>query len=195
MTNLPSPPSQDAFTSEALPHLEAVAAFARRLTGSEPDGDDLTQETYLRAYRSWSTYEPGTSCRAWLFTICRNAHRNARIREQRIEAVSDPDLEALAAAALHAGAVEAGLNDVFDRFDLGDALRREIDALPLPTREVVVLVDLEEWSYAATADALGIPVGTVRSRLFRGRRVLQEGLLAHARDAGIVKHREREGRG
>lgn len=100
--------------------------------------------------------------------------------------MSDADLEALAAAALHASAKESGLGDVFDRFDLRDAIRREIEKLPLPTREVVVLVDIEGWSYEDTARALDIPIGTVRSRLFRGRRVLQERLLTHARDAGLT---------
>ncbi|MDZ4863537.1 MAG: sigma factor-like helix-turn-helix DNA-binding protein [Gemmatimonadota bacterium] len=100
--------------------------------------------------------------------------------------MDDPELEALAAAAMHASAATAGLEDVFERFDLRDAVQREVLALSLTMREVVVLVDLEDWSCESTATALGIPIGTVTSRLFRGRRVLQERLLAHARDAGII---------
>jgi len=187
MTETPGGLPEADFTREALAHLDAVAGFARSLAGSGANADDLVQETYLRAFRNWSSFQPGTSCRAWLFTICRNAHYTTHQREGRVEAVSDPDLEALAAAALHASAREAGLSDVFDRFDVLDAVRREVDALPLHTREVVALVDMEDWSYEDTARALNIPIGTVRSRLFRGRRVLQERLLAYARDAGLAK--------
>ncbi|MDX2120135.1 MAG: sigma-70 family RNA polymerase sigma factor [Gemmatimonadota bacterium] len=195
MTAPPTDLPEADFTLEALPHLDAVAGFARWLAGNGADADDLVQETFLRAHRSWQTFRPGTACRAWLFTICRNLHYSTRTREARMDPVSDADLEALAAAALHSSAKESGLGDVFDRFDLRDAVRREIEKLPPATREVVVLVDIEDWSYEDTARALEIPIGTVRSRLFRGRRVLQERLLTHARDAGLVGGNRQEKKG
>lgn len=193
MTAPPTGLPEADFTLEAMPHLDAVARFARWLAGPGGNADDLAQETYLRAFRSWATFRPGTSCRAWLFVICRNIHFSAQRREARMEVMSDPDLESLAAAAIHASATESGLSDVFERFDLRDAIRREVDALSLPTREVVVLVDIEDLSYEDAARALDIPIGTVRSRLFRGRRILQERLLAHARDAGLVSRNRPEG--
>lgn len=186
-TTSPVQPVPD-FAQEALPHLDFVTRVARSLTRSEMDADDLVQETFLRACRSWGSFQPGTSCRAWLFTICRNAYLSSRERESRSEAVPDADLESLAAAALHALAAAAGYADVFERFDLRDAIRHEVEALSPALREAIILVDMEDWSYEEAARALKVPIGTVRSRLFRGRRVLQERLLAHARDLGLQDH-------
>lgn len=176
----------EQFRDEALPHLAAVAKFALSLTHDEPDADDLVQETFLSAYRAWEQYAPGTECRAWLFTICRHAWIRARKREEREVAYEDADLEALAAAAVHAGAVQSGLGDLFERYDIQRALARALEELPAAFREVVVLVDLEDQSYEDAARVLGIPKGTVRSRLFRARRLLQEQLIEHARDAGLA---------
>ena len=148
------------------------------------------QETYLRAFRAWDQFVPGSECRAWLFTICRHTHFRTSHREQKVVACEDAELEALGAAAVHAAAHSVGLEEVFSRTDVMDAIHAAVDGLPDPFREVVVLVDLEEQSYDEAARVLDIPKGTVRSRLFRGRRLLQEQLIDHARDAGIVsQHR------
>lgn len=179
----------DAFRSEALPWLPEVARFARSLTRDEADADDLVQETYLKAYEAWHTYAEGTECRGWLFTICRNAFYRRRQREERQVTCDDPELEALAAAAVHASAQAGGYGDLFTRFDLSDAIGRAVAALPDAFRDVVLLVDIGDQSYESVAASLGVPVGTVRSRLFRARRLLQEALLAHARDAGFVSAR------
>lgn len=177
----------ERFRDEALPHIPAVTRFALSLTRDESDAEDLVQETYLRAFRAWSQFQPGTECRAWLFTICKHAHMRTSKREQKVEAYEDAELEALAAAAVHAAAQSDGLEDVFSRTGVMEAIRAAVDALPDPFREVVVLVDLEEQTYEDAARVLEIPKGTVRSRLFRGRRMLQERLLEHARDAGLSK--------
>ncbi len=177
----------ERFRDEALPHLPAVTRFALSLTRDESDAEDLVQETYLRAFRAWSQFQPGTKCRAWLFTICRHTHIRTSKREQKVEAYEDAELEALGAAAVHAAAQSDGLEDVFSRTEVMEAIRAAVDALPDPFREVVVLVDLEEQTYEDAARVLEIPKGTVRSRLFRGRRLLQERLLEHARDAGLAK--------
>jgi RNA polymerase sigma-70 factor (ECF subfamily) len=176
----------DKFRDEAIPHLPAVTRFALSLTRDESDAEDLVQETYLRAFRAWDQFVPGSECRAWLFTICRHTYFRTSRREQRVVAYEDAELEALGAAAVHTAAKADGLDDVFSRTDVMDAIHSAIDGLPDPFREVVVLVDLEEQSYEDAARVLDIPRGTVRSRLFRGRRLLQEQLIEHARDAGIV---------
>ena len=175
------------FRAEALPWLPDVTRYALSLTRDEADADDLVQDTFLKAYEAWHTYEPGTECRAWLFTICRRTFVRRRHREERQVAYEDPELEALAAAAVHASAQQRGLGDLFTRFDLSDAIDRAVAALPESFRDVVLLVDVNDQPYEAAAAALGVPVGTVRSRLFRGRRLLQEALLSHARDAGLVR--------
>lgn len=169
-----------------MPHLAAVADFALSLTHDESAADDLVQETFLSAYRSWDQYAAGTECRAWLFTICRHAWIRARKRQDREVACEDGDLEALGAAAVHSGAMQSGLGDLFERYDIQRALGNALDELPATFREVVVLVDIEDQSYEDTARMLGIPKGTVRSRLFRARRLLQEQLIDHARDVGLA---------
>lgn len=173
------------FADEALRWLPDVARFALSLAREEADADDLVQETYLKAYQAWDTYAAGTECRGWLFTICRHTHYRHERRESIMLQCDDPELEALAAAAVHASAETSGLGDLFTQADIGDALDRAIQSLPDQFRAVVVLVDIQDQSYAAAAGMIGVPVGTIRSRLFRGRRMLQESLLDHARDMGI----------
>ena len=174
------------FREQALPHLEDVARYALALTRDEPAADDLVQESFLRAFRSWDQYEQGTECRAWLFTICRNAYIRTAQRDERMDVMPDADLESLAAAAIHAAARGDGIEDVFAQDQVIAAVRQPVEDLPEPFREAVQLVDLQEQSYDEAARVLGVPKGTVRSRLFRGRRLLQETLIAHARDAGII---------
>lgn len=176
----------ERFRDEALPHLPALTNFALSLTRDESDAEDLVQDTYLNAYRSWHQFTPGTECRAWLFTICRHTWIRRSKRADREVPHEDAELEALGAAAVHASAMQGGLGDLFERHDIRRALAAALDSLPDPYREVVVLVDLEDQSYETAARVLGIPKGTVRSRLFRARRMLQEQLIEHARDAGLA---------
>lgn len=187
MTDAATQARDRQFRAEALPWLPDVTRYALSLTRDEADADDLVQDTFLKAYEAWHTYMPGSECRAWLFTICRHAFLRRRRREERQVAHEDPELEALAAAAAHASAHQSGLGDLFTRFDLSDAIDRAITALPESFRDVVLLVDVNDQSYEAAATTLGVPIGTVRSRLFRGRRLLQEALLSHARDSGLVR--------
>ncbi len=177
------------FQEEALRWLPDVTRYALSLTRNEADADDLVQETFLRAYRSWNHYTSGTESRGWLFTICRNLFLRTRQRESRQVQCDDPELEALAAAAVHASAHQDGYGDLFARIDLSEAVERALAALPEAFREAVILVDLQDQSYETAANVLGVPVGTVRSRLFRGRRLLQEALLTYARDAGLAPAR------
>jgi RNA polymerase sigma-70 factor, ECF subfamily len=177
--------TEDEFRAEALRWLPSVARYARLLARDDSDADDLAQETFLRAYLNWTTFRPGTDCRKWLFAICRNLYLRTQQRASRIVAVEDPDQEIQRAAELFWEAEASGLEDLFDRIDLGPALERELCLMAPEYREVVLLVDVESYTYAEAAIAIGIPVGTVRSRLFRARRLLQQALMEHARDRGL----------
>ncbi|HVT40303.1 MAG TPA: sigma-70 family RNA polymerase sigma factor [Gemmatimonadaceae bacterium] len=174
------------FEQEALCWLPDVSRFALSLTRGEADADDLVQDTFLIAYQKWNQYVPGSACRAWLFTICRHQFYRTRERGERLVEADTPELEALAAAAIHASAQSAGLEDSFERAEVLAAVEHAIAALPAAYRDVALLVDVHEHSYDSASMVLGVPVGTVRSRLFRARRLLQEKLLAHARDAGFA---------
>lgn len=186
MTDFAKQARDRQFRTEALRWLPEVTRYALSLTRDEADADDLVQETFLRAYQAWATYTIGTECRGWLFTICRHTFLRTRGREERHVSCEDPALEALAAVAVHASAQQGGYADLFTRFDLGEAIDRAIARLPEAFRGVVLLVDVHDQSYEAAAAALDVPLGTVRSRLFRGRRLLQEALIAYAQDAGLV---------
>lgn len=175
----------DGFETTALPHIESVGRFALSLTRNEADADDLVQDTFLQAFRGWHTFTPGTDCRRWLFTICRNRFIRLNARKRLFVESDDGDLDAMPAATAHMQAVRDGVADVFNHIDVRPAIDAAVAALPEPHHSILVLVDLEGQSYEAAAAVLGIPVGTVRSRLYRARRHVQEALLAHARDMGI----------
>ena len=180
---------QDArFEREALPWMDDVYRFARSMTHDEADADDLVQETYLRAYRAWHTFEAGSDCRRWLFTICRNVFLRTREREARQVDTGGDDavLETMAAVREASPFATTNADAIFSRIDLVPAIRKALDELPEVFRTAVVLVDVEGQSYDEAAAVLGVPIGTVRSRLFRGRRILQQSLLEFARDAGFA---------
>lgn len=177
------------FESTTLPHLGALARFALSLTRHRADADDLVQETDLRAFRAWHTFRPGSDARRWLFTICRNAFLKAARRRRPVIESDDGDLDAMPAVLNHVQAMRAGLGDLFELFDVRPAIERAIAELPEPHHTILVLVDLEEHSYEEAAAILQIPLGTVRSRLFRARRLIQEALIAYAEDAGVVRRR------
>ena len=182
--------NQDAFARfehEALPSLPDVGRFARSLTRDAADADDLVQETYLRAFRAWRTFIPGSDARRWLFSICRNIFLRAKERERRMVNLDDAEAETLAAVRLHIQARETGLNDMFTRLDVAPAIERALATMPESFSEVVRLVDVEGFEYEEAADALDVPVGTVRSRLHRARRLLQAELLKYAEDLGLAR--------
>lgn len=183
-----------SFEAEALPHLDAVHRFALRLTGSPADAEDLVQETFLRAYRAWDQYTPGTRAKSWLFTICRNTFLRQRERSVRHDEIlqqaastntnrSTGSTEGLLFAATAPDDPEGE----FFRELVDDSILAAIDELPDEFRDAVVLSDLEGLAYAEIAEVLDIPVGTVKSRLFRGRRQLQEKLYAYAVEYGYIK--------
>ena len=156
------------------------------MTRDETEAEDVVQDTYLRAFRSWRTFAPGTDCRRWLFTICRNVFLRGRERSRRLVALDSVELDA---ALTQAGAM-LGLSDSahesFSTVDVFAAIHRAIEGIPEPFRSAIIVVDLEDQSYEDAATRLGVPIGTVRSRLFRGRRLLQEQLKSYALDLGVA---------
>ncbi len=179
-------PDDSAFEREALPWMDDVYRFALSLTRDPSDADDVVQETYLRAYRSWHTYAPGSDCRRWLFTICRNAFLRSLERERPTVDIDDVERDVIGAGEIYVVALEEGYTELFARTDIGPAIERAVQELPEPFRTTLVLVDVQDQSYESAAEVLGVPIGTIRSRLFRGRRLVQERLLAHARDLGVA---------
>jgi RNA polymerase sigma-70 factor (ECF subfamily) len=177
--------TEGGFEETALVHVERVGRFALSLTRNAADADDLVQETFLRAFKGWHTFTPGTDCRRWLFTICRNTFIELNRRKPVYVQTDDGDVDATPAAMAHMQAVSEGVADAFDRIDLRPAVEAAVRALPEPHHSILVLVDLEDLSYEEAAAVLQVPVGTVRSRLYRARRQVQEALYAHARDMGI----------
>ncbi len=190
-------PRDAEFDATVLAALPQVVRFARSLAHDEALADDLVQETYLRAYRSWETFKTGHDARRWLFTICRNVFLRNREREARVVDTSgeDAELESLAASVEHGEAARNGLGDLLDRIAVGPAIRAALAALPEVYRTAAILVDVEGESYESAAEVLEVPVGTVRSRLFRARRLLQKSLYSHAVDAGVVRPSATPGQG
>lgn len=184
--------SKAGFEEEALPWLDAVYRFSMRLTGGDADRtNDLVQETFLRAYRHWETYTRGTSARSWLFTICRNVFLRGEERRGRRPEVLDADLdfnaEAISAtAALDEIRASDPEKTFFDSF-VDEEVLAAVNALPGEFREAVVLSDFEGMSYNEIAEVMGVPVGTVKSRLYRGRRQLGKALHDYALDMGYVR--------
>lgn len=176
------------FEEVALVHMDALYRLALRLTRSRAEADDVVQETYLRAYRSFDRFNPGTNCRAWLFTILRNAFLN-RLRAGRRE-VLEADVEEREPPRERTAGLESSPEEMFFQTVLHGDIDRALNALPLAFREAVILADLEGLSYREVAEVLGCPIGTVMSRLSRGRRLLRAALAQFAREHGYVKEDE-----
>jgi RNA polymerase sigma-70 factor (ECF subfamily) len=185
------------FATEALPWMDAVYRFAVRLSrGNEADAEDLVQSTFLRAYRSWHTFTPGTSARSWLFTICRNQYLRGEERRGRRPEVNasevDAEVESLAATAVFSEVESANPEKSFFDSFVDDEVLRALDQLGATYREAIILSDLEGLSYPEVGEVLGVPVGTVKSRLFRGRRLLQQSLYEYALEMGYIRPKNRQ---
>jgi RNA polymerase sigma-70 factor, ECF subfamily len=169
------------FEEEALTHADQLYRIALRLSGSQQTAEELVQETYLRAFRSWRSYRPGSNLAAWLATILRNAFLDEARRQQRRPA--QESFEDTSEYYLYNQLAESGgepQEAVLNRL-AGGAILEALADVPPAFREVVVLVDIGDFSYQEAADILGVPIGTVMSRLHRGRRALK---LALAQRAG-----------
>ena len=173
---------REAFAAEVMAFLEPLYATALRLTRNRPDAEDLVQDTVVKAFRFADRYTPGTNLKAWLFTILHNTWRNRR-RDAAREAV-DVDSTRLEDVAAQPGiAAETDTPErILLRSTLDAELQAALDDLPDAFRQAVWLRDVEEFSYAEIAGMLGIPIGTVMSRISRGRRLLFD-KLSSAGDA------------
>lgn len=182
----PAPTSQ-LFEETTLPLLPRLQRYAYRLTGNAADGDDLVQTAYLNALSGWHTFKPGTDPARWLFTILRHAFYRSHRRSREMLSLDEPELESLSGTLYVREELERGGARWDEIPDLGPALDAAIAALPDDLRLLVLLVDVEGSSYQEAADEVGVPIGTVRSRLYRARHMLQQGLIRHADDLGITK--------
>jgi len=173
MVASPAPP--DPFAEQVLSHLDSLYGAALRLTRHASDAEDLVQDTYLKAFRFGSSFEPGTNLKAWLFTILHNTWRNMRRHDRRDPVDVDSETVERAGASNQAALTPEQL---LVRATLDADLQEALDSLPEAFRSAVWLRDVEELSYAEIARALDIPMGTVMSRISRGRRLLYERLTA-----------------
>ena len=185
----PSPAPVDAkrasFEREALVHLDMLYRVALRLTGNPSDADDLVQETMLKAYRAWDQYQQGTNAKAWLLTILRHAFINEYRR--RIRHPETVDVDAIEPFAVFPEVQDEDPQGAFFDKIVDDQVLKAIDQLPVAFRETLVLSDVEGMSYQEIAQVLKVPVGTVKSRLFRARRLLQAKLYDYAVEMGYIK--------
>ena len=173
------------FEVEAMPHMQALYNFAVRLCRDPEDAADLVQETYLKAFRFFDKFERGTNCKAWLFRILKNSYINRYrksskepdvvgydVVEDFYETIRDPNV-----------AASAPEEEVFASA-MDDVVARAIEELPEEFRTVVILCDIEEFTYEEIAEFVDCPIGTVRSRLHRARKMLASRLYEYARQRG-----------
>src|SRR5512144_2625481 len=188
--------TRDEFERLAMKHVDPLYSAALRLTKNDRDAEDLVQDTFLRAFRFFEKFERGTNIKAWLFKILTNTFINRyrrSVKERTI--VEGSERDAVHERFISREATEYASNPeqyFFDRL-LSDDILGAIDSLPIDFRLVVILADLQEFSYKEVAEVLGCPVGTVMSRLYRGRKLLQKMLRRYASDSGLLKEEAAEG--
>jgi len=176
ITSRPDQLTASRFETEAMPHLPDIFRTATRILGDKAKGEDVAQEVYLQAWKSFHRFEPGTNCRAWLFKIlfhCVNHHRRKWFRFPLLKETEEFLESNLAAAE----PVPEHLTD--------QDILRALDRIPVDFRSVILMVDVEEFPYKEAAEILSIPMGTVMSRLSRGRKLLREQLSEVAESYGL----------
>jgi RNA polymerase sigma-70 factor, ECF subfamily len=180
--------TDDEFLLKAEPHRGELLAHCYRMTGSLHDAEDLVQETYLRAYRGFSGFEEGTNLRAWMYRILTNTFINSYRKKQREPVtVQEDDLdEWYLFDRLGESGVEPSAEAEVIRSMPDEDVQKALEALPEGFRLAVLLADVEGFSYKEIAEILGIPIGTVMSRLHRGRRALEKALWERVRERGLV---------
>ncbi len=196
---MPSP--REHFEAEALPHLQELYASAMRLTRQKEAAEDLVSEVYSKAWKSFHQFQPGTNLRAWLYKILTNTYINHYRHNQRAPVTLELDKPDESSDGSNGGSLYDRIADtqphpsespermVSNHF-LDDDLKTSIENLPEEFKMVVILSDVQNFSYQEIADILEIPIGTVRSRLWRGRRLLQQNLWKRAVEVGVVSPQE-----
>jgi RNA polymerase sigma-70 factor (ECF subfamily) len=184
------------FQAEALPLLDSLYGGALRMTRNPQDAEDLVQETMLRAYRSFDRFEAGTNLKAWLFRIMTNAYINTYRKKQReprkVSSDELEDFDLYQELKTHDPQWEMTPENMVLNSLVDSDIIEAIDDLPEQFRLAVVLSDIEGFSYAEMAEIMDVPLGTVMSRLHRGRKALQKRLWEIARDRGIVRGERKE---
>ena len=174
---LDNPSRAYSFEAAALPHINELFRMAQYTIGNRGDAEELVQETYLQAWKSFDRFEPGTNCRAWLFKILFHMIQHHRRKWFRFKMVSDAE-EIMQTTLIYEPPVPQHISDE----DVLLALER----VPQQYREVILLADVHEFSYKEIAEMLSVPLGTVMSRLSRGRKLLRVELAEFASDYGIA---------
>lgn len=181
MSELSKRRKEEIFEGELLPNIDALHTFAYHLSFNDDDAKDLVQETFLKAYRALDSYEPGTNAKAWLFKILKNAYINQyRKKIRRPTKVDYEDYIGYQDLEDQASVEYLDLREeIFDNL-IGDEVTAAVNALPVDFRAVILLCDVEGFTYEEISRIIDIPIGTVRSRLHRARNMLKEKLASYA---------------
>jgi RNA polymerase sigma-70 factor (ECF subfamily) len=175
------------FEREALPHMDALFNFALRITGDSDDANDLVQDTFLKAFRFFDKFEKGTNCKAWLFRIMKNTFINTyRKKTKEPDKVDYEDVENFYESVKPSSTDSAHFEkEIYDNL-LDDEISSAIASLPDDLKTVIILSDIEGFTYDEIADFVDVPLGTVRSRLHRARKMLFAKLYKYADEKGYV---------
>ena len=177
----------DEFIKEAMPHESALYNYALKIAGNSDDAQDLVQETYYKAYRHFDKFQSGTNSKAWMFMILKNSFINDYRKSKREPYKLDYEqIQNFYENVKSDRSITNNLDKEYYNSLLDDELTEAIDILPAKMREVFILCDLEGYSYEETAELVGCPIGTVRSRLHRARHILQEKLFEYAKNRGYL---------
>jgi RNA polymerase sigma-70 factor, ECF subfamily len=179
----------ERFEAEVMPMLPSMYSAALRLTRNPTDAEDLVQETFLRAYRGFAGFEPGTNLRAWLYRILMNTFINSyRKRQREPQTISEDEVEDwyLYSKMVDGGAEPSAETSVIEALPDED-VQEALQSLPEQFRTAVLLADVEGFSYKEIAEIMDVPIGTVMSRLHRGRKALEKRLWDVVRERGLVR--------
>jgi len=177
---------QKAFEQQAIVHTDMLFRFGMSLTRNVSDADDLVQETFLKAYRFWDSFEQGTNLRAWLCRIMKNTFINTHRKNQREPEMVEYFEVTARTSAHHDSLPENNLQDTVFNNVLDDVVLRAMSVLRGDFRTILILSDIEKMTYEEIAHFVGCPLGTVRSRLHRSRKILHSKLYDYAKDRGYV---------
>ncbi len=178
---------QEDFNEEIIPHLDALYNFGLRLTSDPNDAEDLVQDTIVKAFRFFSSYEKGTNAKAWLFRILKNSYiNNYRKKSKKPQQVDYDEVSTFYETIRAERTDTSDLEDKMFRELIDDELSNALDNIPEDFRTVVLLCDVEDFTYEEIANMLDVPIGTIRSRLHRGRNLLKAELMDYAAKRGFA---------